>query len=672
MFRMVRAAYLAAAMVVGSGIAHAADLWITPTQDELKMTSFPQAPGASAVILNYDELTEDGLHMFSAYIRIKILNEEGRKYADYELVQYHGNDGWYWNVDDVQGRTIHPDGTIIPYTGKPYEKVIEKTKENKYTAKVVTLPDVTVGSIIELHYKKRWDDNYYTFPQWDIQENLFKQKAHYVWKPSTKDLHFTDGKDNSRISWTPILPKGTEVKQTQLPAVNGNNGQIIFEVNAKDVPALVEEDYMPPMKSNSYRVMFYYLNYKSADEFWQSEGKKWSKGVDKFSEPSPAVRTFTTETVAGATTQDDKLKKIYAAVMAMDNTDFTRARTASEDKANGLKAVKSADDVLARKRGSSDDLAGLFLAMAKASGMKAYGMAVVRRDDRIFLPGWLSFSQLDDLIAIVVVDGKEQFFDPGMKYVPYGHLDWKHTYAGGIRQTDQGVKVAELPGESYKYSQVQRVADLKLDESGKATGVGVFTFMGAPAVRWRQRATRTDETELNRDLKDAVEAMLPAGMEAEVTKIEQLYDYEKPLKVALKVSGPVGVATSKRMILPGDIYESRAKAAFPHEKRELPVYFNYEVWERDAVRYVLPAGMKVESAPATAQDKILESMLYDISSQQVTNTITVRRNLARNGLIYPVTDYPTIRTFYNKLQAKDQENVVLQPAPAATASAASN
>ena len=77
-------------------------------------------------------------------------------------------------------------------------------------------------------------------------------------------------------------------------------------------------------------------------------------------------------------------------------------------------------------------------------------------------------------------------------------------------------------------------------------------------------------------------------------------------------------------------------------------------------------------ARATAQDKIIESMLYDISSQQVTNTITVRRNLARNGLIYPITDYPTIRTFFNKLQAKDKENVVLQPAPVATATGASN
>ncbi len=672
MLRMVRAAYLGAAFLMGSGVGFAADQWISPTPDELKMTSFAKAPGAAAVILNYDELTEDSLHMESHYVRIKILNEEGRKYADMELFQNKGSDGWAYTVDDVQGRTIHPDGTIIPFTGKPYLKMIDKDKEHQHSAKVITLPDVTVGSIIEVRYKGRWDDYWYTLPRWYVQRELYVVKSHFVWKPTTRELHSSDGTSNSRISWTPVLPKGTDLKQTQLPGVNGNAGQLIFELNANDVASQVEEEYMPPVKSNAYRVLFYYLNYRTAEEFWQQEGKKWSKSVDKFSDPSSAVRAFTTETTTGATTQEEKLKKIYAAVMAMENTDFSRARTASEDKANGLKVVKSADDVIARKRGSGDELTELFLAMTRSAGMKSYGMEVVRRDDRMFMPGWLSFSQLDDMIAIVTVDGKEQFFDPGMKYVPYGHLDWKHTFASGIRQTDQGVKVDNAPGENYKYSQVQRVADLKLNEAGNATGSAIFTFLGAPAVRWRQRGARTDETELKRDLKDAVEAMLPNGMEAEVTRIEQQEEYEKPLKVTLKVNGPVGVVTSKRMILPGDIYESRTKAAFPHEKRELPVYFSYEVWERDAVRYVLPAGMKVESAPATAQDTILQSMMYDLKSDQVANTITIRRNLARNGLVYPISDYPTMRTFYNKLQAKDQENVVLQVAPATGTPTAAN
>ena len=38
-------------------------------------------------------------------------------------------------------------------------------------------------------------------------------------------------------------------------------------------------------------------------------------------------------------------------------------------------------------------------------------------------------------IAVVVVDGKEQFFDPGTRYCPYGHLAWRHTFAEGIRRS---------------------------------------------------------------------------------------------------------------------------------------------------------------------------------------------------------------------------------------------
>ena len=116
------------------------------------------------------------------------------------------------------------------------------------------------------------------------------------------------------------------------------------------------------------------------------------------------------------------------------------------------------------------------------------------------------------------------------------------------------------------------------------------------------------------------------------------------------------------MILPGDIFEARTKAAFPHEKRELPVYFNYEVWERDAVRYVYPPTMKVESSPAAMQDKYASDSLYDFKVDQLANSATVRRNLARNSIIYPKEEYTALRAYYSKLQAKDQENLILQPA----------
>ncbi len=123
------------------------------------MTSQKEAPGAPAVYLFREETTDDQLHMYSIYTRLKVLTDRGKEYANVELQFARTNDGGGFTVDDIQGRTIHPDGTIIPFTGKPYEKLVEKTQGSKYMAKVFTMPDVEVGSIIEYRYKLRYSDD---------------------------------------------------------------------------------------------------------------------------------------------------------------------------------------------------------------------------------------------------------------------------------------------------------------------------------------------------------------------------------------------------------------------------------------------------------------------------------------------------------------------------------
>ena len=49
------------------------------------------------------------------------------------------------SIGDITGRTIHADGTIIPFTGKPYKKTIEKGDGYKIESRVFTLPDVRGG-----------------------------------------------------------------------------------------------------------------------------------------------------------------------------------------------------------------------------------------------------------------------------------------------------------------------------------------------------------------------------------------------------------------------------------------------------------------------------------------------------------------------------------------------
>jgi hypothetical protein len=157
---------------------HAAE-WTPPTPDELKMTADPAAPGAPAVFLYREEISDDHLHFHSLYVRIKVLTEKGKSWGDVEI-PYNGRS---FSVTDVSGRTIHPDGSIIPMTDKPLQKMVLREGDEKYKATVFSLPAVEPGSILEYRYNLRYDDKLVSSPRWLIQQPIYMHKAHYRFVP---------------------------------------------------------------------------------------------------------------------------------------------------------------------------------------------------------------------------------------------------------------------------------------------------------------------------------------------------------------------------------------------------------------------------------------------------------------------------------------------------------
>ena len=663
-FTRLRISFALALLCVLSSVVARADQWTTPTQEELSMTSQAGAPGAPAVYLFREESTVDHLHMYSEYVRMKILTDGGKEHANVEIKYVAGGDMGY-SVTDIAGRTIHPDGTVIPFTGKPYERMVVKAQGFKQKSKVFTLPDVTVGSIIEYRYKLRWEDNMYQAPYWIVQNNLYLRRGHFSWFPTDRLLTTNDerGQLASTVAWTPILPAGAEVKNTQLPGSNlTHDGSSQIDLVVHDIAPTLEDEYMPPISSLSFRVMFYFSPYRTPDEFWKGEGKHWSHVRDRFIGPDKGVKAAVQGLISPSDTQEQKLKKLYAAVEGLENTDYTRERSRNEEKAEGLSSVHTTDDIWERKRGSSDQLAELFVAMARAAGMKAYLMLVTNRDRTLFLKNYLSFYQLDDDIAIVEVDGKERAFDPGTRYCPFGHLAWKHTDTGGLRQTDGGSALAGTPSESYQSSGVIRVANLKMDETGVVTGKVDLKFTGAPALKWRQKALTDDKETVEREMKEHVEHMLPGGMDVKVVSIDKLDQYEEPLAVTLTIKGPIGSSTGKRLLVTGDLFECNSKPTFTHDKREMAVFFPYRYSARDAIRINLPPGFKVESVPADKEVKLAKSAVYDIKATADGAGVTIRRNLLVGEIIYMPAEYPDLKSFYGQFEAKDQEPLVLKVA----------
>ena len=630
-------------------LARAAD-WQQPTAEELAMTAEPMAPNADAICLYREVAVDNQEGTGTLYVRLKILRGEGKRYGDVEI-EFGGVAA---DVTGIQGRTIHSDGTVIPFTGKPYEKLLIKSSSVKYRAKVFSLPDVQVGSILEYRYKLHYNDDYVISPNWLLQMPLFIRKAHYRYTPLGQ--RYTVGMDNSSafraVAYTERLPPGARVVQ--------KDGSYLLDL--VNVPALPAEEYAPPMEALGYHLRFNYTSNGSREEFWSDYGKRWSQTIDNFAASSPALTTAARELTEGATTDDQKLQRLYAAVMKLDNTTYSREHSQQENRVQGVRHIKSAKDIWTLKRGTDDDIAMLFLSLARAAGVHAYGMQLVSRQRGFFDQNYLTGDQLDDLLVIAMVDGKERIFDPGERYVAYGELGWQHHMAGGLRQKEGGAtEIVVTPKAGYKESTTERSADLKIAADGTISGDATIVYTGARALHWRQKVLEGDVQSLKQEFDDGLQAELPPGAIVHVHHFLGLDTPESGLMARLEVSGNIGTSTGKRLVLPLSLFVG-ASHPFSSSLREAPVDLHFPYMERDEIVLHLPEGMQMESTPEPARVSLPGMAMYVANTRSDSSSITFTRSLVMANDLYRPSEYGKLKGFLDEVSTRDHQQAVLQTA----------
>jgi hypothetical protein len=637
-----------------------------PTDEELKMTVDPKAPGADAVYFNIEEIDNDPLHYQSFYARIKVLTEKGKELATVEVPYLRGNT----KIDDIKARTIHADGTVIPLVGKPEDLLVSKNKDNEIGRRVFTLPSVDVGSILEYRYDLRYDDNHFSSPMWEIQREYLVHKGHYQFTPfkafmpgqqQATSMFLVDSKGravNSLIWWSK-LPDGVTIKTD----LGGH-----YTVDITDVPPKPDEEWMPPIDSFMYKVFFYYKYASTAQDFWTSEAREWSKDVDRFAEQSAGIR----QAVAGLITPTDndevKARKLYAAVEALDNTDYSRKKGESELKQLKLKEARRAEDTWKQKSGNSQDIAMLYLAMVRAAGLQAYAAKVRARNHGVFDVTYMEMDQLNDTLVLVGIDGKGVLLDPGEKMCPFGSLNWRHSSAGGLRQSSDGPGLVSTPMQVYNSNTISRVAEITVDPHGAITGVIRVVMVGQEALRWRQSALENDDSELKKDFDRSLEQILPDGVEGHVDHFLGMDDPESNLMAVVNVTGNLGAATAKRLLLPGFFFQAHGHAPFVNQdKRQEAVDMQYGDRVSDEVTYKLPDGMVVEGAPTDASFPWTGHAVYIAKTVSEPGKVVVARTLARAFTEAKPEEYQDLRGFYQKVAAADQQQLVLTAGPATTA-----
>jgi hypothetical protein len=587
----------------------------------------------------------------------------------------------------IEGRTIHADGSVVPLQGNPADLLVEKSYRNHLRARVFNLPSVEVGSILEY----RWTlpigeqsvrgvtsdlQEFYNsalasaIPYWDVQEGIFVHKERFYYNPLS-DLeknvignqsitHYnSEGEIASYLLYSARLPAGTRVQ------VSPKND---YTLEVQDVPPFVREANAPPELGRRYSVTFYYTPYIAADVYWSDEGKRWAKEIDRAAEPTPDLKGAAAQITGGASNDEEKARKLYDAVQALNNITFSRELSQAERMRLGLsREVRTSQQVWTEKGGTRNEIATLYLALIRAAGLEANAMAVADRGLRYFDPGYLSLDQLSVTLVVLHLNGVDVFVDPGEKFLPFGQLRWSHTLSGGLLETSDGVSHSSVtPPNNAKDAITAHAADLTVDAQGDVSGTVKVLMNGPEALRWRQQNLTADTAEVKRQIGESLQGLLPQGINAEVTNMQGLDTSAGYLSVSVKVSGQLGTATGKRLLLPGFFFSTGAHAQFvSEEKREAAVDLHFADQVIDDVVYHLPAGYSVESAPQPAQLPWPDHAVLVVKTQAGPGTIDIKHIFARAFVLLDPKEYPALRDYYQKIAINDQQQLVLAQGAAA-------
>ncbi len=615
-----------------------------PNPDELRMTVDPKAPGADAVYLEYREKDDSPSAYWTFYARIKVLTEKGKEAATVTLPFLKRN----MSVRGIHARTIHSDGTIFPLAVKPEELLSEKSSKLEVKQKVFILPNVEVGSILEYTYDYNSQD--LGPPRWDIQQKYFADKEHFEFLSS------------GGITYWERLPPGAAVK-------TGFGG--LYKLDLTDVPPIPDEEWMPPVDSLLYTVDFDYVGdfyggsatQGNATAMWAEAAADWSHGIDAMTEPTKAIHDAVNGVVQPSDSEMDKAKKLYGAVEALDNTDFSRAKGQTERKKLKLKEGWEPEVTWKQKSGTGPQLAILYLSMLRAAGVTPYAALVVDRDKGIFDMTKFGEDQFDSILVILNSGDQKIILDPGEKNCPFQTVTWRHSLATGLGQSPQGPSFITIPEQKYADNIVRRTGILTLDKNGSVSGQIQIAMTGQEALRWRQFALQNDESEVKNQFDSELADLAPDGVQAHVDHFAAMDDPSTALTAIANVTGTLGASAGKRLVLPAFFFETRGHVPFVNEeKRLMPVDMHYAERVTDQITYRLPDGTTVEGAPQDASFSWPNHALFVAKSLTQAGQITVGGTLTRAFTIVKPEEYPDLRGFYQKVAAADQEQVVLTAA----------
>lgn len=605
-----------------AGAHHSTSKFDEVSREELTMKSYDADTSAAAVIL-FDKgstaLTnpQTGMFTYKRHVKIKIFRKEA--VDDWATVTLFASRGTFSKLNGIT-YNLEKDSIV---KSEIDENGIFKRRYNKYIDEIsFTLPKVKEASVIEYEYVIKGTIG---VDPWQFQYSIPVVLSEYT--IIVPDYH--------KIGYT--------LKGLISPTRETKNGMQKWVL--KDIPAFKSEPFMPNED-----------DYVSGVEFSLSSSS-WPKvtgnlladknfwGTVKGITPSSTfLKKEAEKATSGLTDTRQKMIAIHQYVKDHLEWDETEDIYAADDLKNNFKT----------RKGTAADINLTMGAMLHEAGIRVEMVLLSTRGNGFVKVDYPTTRQFNYTICRAYIDTTAYLLDATEKYLPWNVLPQRCLNGIGLAISEERYEWVHI--ETNVKARTVASADLTLNVDGELQGKLTYTRTGYAAYEMRDDIQKKGQ---DRYLEQFGKQRSWNILSSEFQNLE---DIENPAVEIHEISiQDHGITTDELIYIDPFVIFKEDENPFKVEKRQFPIDFGVRSEKVYVANIIIPDGYLVDEIPPPKVMVLPDNKgRFSYTVTQTGNRLTIVSNVQINDRVFLQDEYPSLREFYNRIVAKQAEQIVLK------------
>ncbi len=587
--------------------------------------------------------------MFEYHVKIKILKKEGLDKGNFE-VALRKNGRSIELLEDVEAVTYNLEDNRIVESKLERKGIFTEDKGEYWELKKFALPNVKVGSIIEVRYRVK-SPFIMNFHPWEFQSDIPKLRSEYWAKIPGNYLY------NITLVGYLKLGKSESTLVKECLSMGGGTADCSLNKYAiKDIPAFVEEEYATASSNFISAIDFELTEIRYFDGRIDRVTKEWKDVDDELKRD----QKFGAQLRRGKDIADEIEKLIEPnsneLAKAKKVFDFIR----SWYRWNGVYGkysefgIRKAFDT---KTGNVGDINLSLIAALRFAGLDVNPVVLSTRANGVVTNLHPVLSDFNYVVAKFDYEGETYLLDATDDFMPFGLLPERCLNGKGrVLENKNSYWIDVVPKDKWKSLSLM---NLKLKDDGILQGTIHNVYSGYAAAAQRKTIFEfASEEEYFKNL----DSKWP-HIELKESALENFEDVEKPVteKIDVEIAGH-GASSAQTIFFNPFLMQKWKENPFKSSDRQYPVDFAYPLEWAFSVQLELPENMRLEELPDPVGLALPGNgghFRYQVSV--MGDQVSIQSSLLISRVIYNAHEYQYLKELFSRvIQTQNIDLVFVQ------------